>query len=337
MQPLRILLFGDGAWATNSMTKLHAAGHCFVGLVARTRPSDEQLLQTACQLDIPIFQPQQVNAPDVVAHLTDLGADLNLSISYNQILRRPLLESAPLRSVNFHAGKLPFYRGRNVINWAIINGEHEIGLTAHYMDEGIDTGDILMQHTLPIHWTDTYHEVLNRVVEALPELVVAVVEQLGSGTLTPTPQAHLPGTYFGGREQGDEWLDWSDTSLNLYNKIRAITRPGPGAITLLGDQRVIVWRASYDQSWSHYIATPGQVVGQRPIGVLVKTSDSLLLLEEVQVGNEAPTTPRWRIGTRLGINLMEHLQTLTTRLAMLSDAAANRATITSYPDEGIAP
>jgi methionyl-tRNA formyltransferase len=334
MQTLRILFFGDGAWATNSLQQLHAAGHTFVGLVARTRPSDGHLLETAERLGIPVFQPARVNAPEVVAQLADLQADVNLSISYNQILRAALLESAPLGSVNFHAGKLPFYRGRNVINWAIINGETEIGLTAHYMDEGIDTGDILLQHTLPIHWTDTYGDVLSRVVEAFPALVMETIERLVSGTLTPTPQAHLPGTYFGGREQGDEWLDWTETSRNLYNKTRAITHPGPGAVTLLGDQRVIVWRAAYDPAWPQYIATPGQVVGLRPTGVLVKTGDSLLLLEEVQVGAEPPAVPRWRIGTRLGINLMEYLQTLTANLAMMRAETAHRTQTNSYPNEG---
>ena len=97
--------------------------------------------------------------------------DLNLSVSYDQIIRRPLLEAAPLGFVNFHAGKLPIYRGRNVVNWALINGETEIGLTAHFMDEGIDTGDILLQRTLPIAWTDTYGDVLSRVVDAFPDLV----------------------------------------------------------------------------------------------------------------------------------------------------------------------
>jgi len=94
-----------------------------------------------------------------------------------------------LGCLNFHAGKLPFYRGRNVINWAIINGEREIGITAHFMDEGIDTGDILLQRTEPIGWTDTYGDVLARVVAAIPPLVEESVELVASADYQVQHQA----------------------------------------------------------------------------------------------------------------------------------------------------
>src|SRR6185503_1899603 len=109
-------------------------------------------------------------------------------------LRRSMLEIPPLGILNFHAGKLPLYRGRNVINWALINGEHEIGLTAHYMDEGIDTGDIVLQRTLPVAWTDAYDVVLRRVVEQLPALVDEAVDLVATGRATRTPQSGW-GTY----------------------------------------------------------------------------------------------------------------------------------------------
>jgi methionyl-tRNA formyltransferase len=129
----------------------------------------------------------------------------------------------------------------------------------------------------------------------------------------------LPGTYFCGREDGDEWLDWVDSSLNLYNKVRAITRPGPGARTLLGDREVIIWRAAYDRSWPSYVATPGQVVGRSEQGVMVKTGDSTLLLEEAQIGDEASRKPAWPIGTRLGINLAGTIRALLSRIQELEN------------------
>jgi methionyl-tRNA formyltransferase len=322
--PLRILLFGDGAWATNSLLALREAGNQLVGLVVRAKPSSPELAKTARSLAIPVFQPQNPNSSDFVDMVVSLRPDLNLSISYDRIARSLLLESAPLGFVNFHAGKLPYYRGRNVINWAIINGEEEIGLTSHYADEGIDTGDIILQHTLPIGWTDTYGDVLGKVVESFPALVLDTLALIASGNVERRPQANLSGTYFAGREEGDEWLDWTDTSLNLHNKVRAITRPGPGSRTLLGDRGVVVWRACYDPTWPSYLATPGQVVGCRQDGVLIKTGDSTLLLQEVQVEGEEPTVPRWRIGTRLGANLMEYLHTISKRLEVLESQALSR-------------
>ena len=315
---MRILFFGDGQWATDSLKRLVQEEGTMVGVVARVNSTDAELASTTTQLRLPYFQPEKVNSPDFVARVAALRPDLNLSISYDQILRLPILETAPLGFINFHAGKLPNYRGRNVINWAIINGETEIGLTAHYVDLGIDTGDIILQQTLPIGWADTYGEVLEKVIGAFPDMVSKTVSLISSGQAGRQPQAHLPGTYFAAREKGDEWLDWQDTSLHLYNKIRAITRPGPGARTVLGHQTAVIWRAGYEPGWPCYLATPGQVVGRRPgQGILVKTGDSTLLVQEVQVGDQEPDVPNWHIGARLGINLQDHLQQLEARFARL--------------------
>jgi len=315
---MRILFFGDGPWATNSLRRLTEEGWTLLGVVIRVRPTDPALLTAAEALKLPVFQPKQVNSADFVAQVAGVRPDLNLSVSYDQILRRPILGTAPLGFINFHAGKLPYYRGRNVINWAIINDEREIGMTAHYVDEGIDTGDILLQRTLPIAWTDTYGDVLGNVIAAFPDLVAKAVRLIASGQAQRQPQAHLPGTYLAGRGEGDEWLDWSDSSRDLYNKVRAITHPGPGARTLLGDQVVIIWRSFYDPSWPVYRATPGQVVGRRPgEGVLVKTGDSTLLVQAVQVKDGEIHLPTWRIGTRLGINLPSYLRQLQARVERL--------------------
>lgn len=316
---MRILLFGDGAWAANSLLQLRDAGHTIAAAVMRRQPSDAVLAETCRRLRLPILQPRRVNDADVVQTVAAFAPDLCLSISYNQILRRPILDAARRGFVNFHAGKLPYYRGRNVINWAIINGESEIGLTAHRIDEGIDTGDILLQRALPIHWTDTYGDVLNRVVAAFPDFVCETVARIASGDDQAQAQAHLPGTYFCGREDGDEWLDWNESSLNLYNKVRAITRPGPGARTLHGDKEVIIWRAAYDRAWPSYVATPGQVVGRSEKGVMVKTGDSTLLLEEVQTGDEPSRPPVWPIGTRLGLNLAGTVRALLSRIKELEN------------------
>jgi methionyl-tRNA formyltransferase len=312
---MRIVLFGDGLWATNSLLHLQETKRAQVlGVVLRCAPSENSLRQTAQDLGLRIFQPENVNAHEFVQQIRSLTPDLNLSISYNQILRLPIMETARLGCVNFHAGKLPLYRGRNVINWAIINGESEIGLTAHFMDEGIDTGDIILQHTLPIGWTDTYGDVLHRVVDYFPVFVDQAIRSLLDQDYERRPQDLMIGSYFGARMAGDEWLDWSDTSFNLHNKVRAISRPGPGARTILGATSIIIWRAFYDTAWARYRANAGEVVGRSPEGVLVKTGDSSLLVKEVQVGDGPSLTPHWAIGTRLGLNAGAQLESILQRL-----------------------
>ena len=317
---MRLLYFGDGDWATKSLLRLIQEGHEVIGVVTRINPSDPSLLQTAQEAGFPVFQPVNVNAPEFVKKAAALKPELNLSFSYDQILHQPILESAPLGFINFHAGKLPDYRGRNVVNWALINGEEEIGLTSHYINEGIDTGDIILQRTLPILWTDNYGHLLERLVVAFPELVADTVRLIANDEVKPQPQTQLQGSYFSKRENGDEWLDWSDSSRNLYNKVRAISHPGPGARTLLKGQVVTIWCASYDPSWPTYIATPGQIVGSNPgEGVMVKTGDSTLLLKIVQLGGNEPYTPKWRIGTRLGVNLIDYIHSLEARLIALEE------------------
>jgi methionyl-tRNA formyltransferase len=294
---MRIVLFGDGPWAAKCLAPLLDAGHEVAAVVLRTHPTESGLAATAKGLGVPILQPSRVNAPECVATIAGLRPDVNLSIAYDQIFRSAIRATAAW-FLNVHAGKLPAYRGRNIINWAIINGETEIGVTVHLVDHGIDTGDILLQRLLPIAWTDTYGDLLDRVVHEVPALVVESLDLVVSGLAQPRPQGP-GGTYFGGRREGDEWLDWSQSSADIYNKIRGIAHPG---------------RAAYDPRWPRYRATPGEVVGRAPgSGVIVKTGDSTLLLQDVQVEHGPSEVASWPIGVRLGVDPGAMLSMLLAR------------------------
>jgi methionyl-tRNA formyltransferase len=331
---VRIALFGDGEWAARSLDRLIEVGHDIVAVILRARPSDGILEDRAHASGLPILQPSDVNTPECVASVRALVPDVNLSVAYNQIFRAAVRATAPW-FLNVHAGKLPAYRGRNVINWAVINGEREIGITVHLVDEGIDTGDILLQRVLPIGWTDAYGDVLERVVREVPHLAVEAVALIAAGRAVRRPQPR-DGTYYGGRRPGDEWLDWSQPSVDIYNKIRGIARPGPGARTWLGDGPVIIWRATYDQAWPRYRATPGEVVRRLPDrGVFVKTGDSTLFVDEVQLENAPCHAPAWPVGTRLGVDAGATLSALLARGALprspLTARAAGPGQSSSFP------
>jgi len=312
---MRIAFFGDGAWAALSLERLVQDGHEIIRVVERIRPTDSSLTDEAGRRMIPVSRPRRVNSCEFVRRLVSWKPDISVSVSYDQVLRRPIIRSARLGFLNFHGGMLPKYRGRNVINWAIINNEREIGLTGHFVDEGVDTGDIVLQRSIPVDWTDTYGDVLRKVTAAMPALVSETVRLVSEGNPERRVQSDIPGTYFSQRGEGDEWFNWSDTSLNIYNKIRAIARPGPGARTLLNGRVVLVWRASYDMAWPKYIGTPGQVVGRVcGEGVIVKTGDSTILLREIQIEDGEPEVPCWRIGTRLGVDHHSVLRGLGARV-----------------------
>jgi methionyl-tRNA formyltransferase len=309
---MRIIMFGDGPWATRCLAPICDAGHEVVAVVLRTHPSEVGFAAAAKSLGVPTLQPPHVNAAECVATIAGLKPDVNLSIAYDQIFATAIRATANW-FLNVHAGKLPTYRGRNIINWAIINGETELGVTVHLVDHGIDTGDIILQRLLPIAWTDTYGDVLDRVVREIPSVVVESLDLIERGEAHPRPQGP-GGTYFGGRREGDEWIDWSRSSADIYNKIRGITHPGPGARTMLDDRPVIVWRAAYDPRWPLYRATPGEVVGRSPgAGVIVKTGDSTVLLQDVQMDGRPPEIAAWPIGVRLGVDPGAMLSMLLAR------------------------
>lgn len=310
---LRLALFGDGAWAADALSRIQQGPHEVAAVVLRRTPSDRTLEAVAREFGLPVLQPVKVNTPTMVDSLRGAGVELGLSVAYDQIFGPMLLEAAPLGFLNLHAGMLPFYRGRNVINWALINGEREIGVTIHFLDQGVDTGDILLQRGMPVGWTDTYRDLLCRVVRMAPEMVTEALDLVASGAYERRPQPAI-GTYYGGRGEGDEWLAWSDSSESLHNKVRAISQPGPGARTLLGDRVITIWRAFFDPAWPRYRATPGQVVGRSREGAVVKTGDSTLLVQEVQEEGGELDCPRWPIGCRLGENLSAVVASLQERL-----------------------
>ncbi len=304
-------------------------GHEPAAVITRRRPTDGSLAELAAHLSVPVRAPEHANGSEFVTWLRSLKPDLNISMSYDQILKRPIIESAPLGFINCHAGKLPHYRGRNPINWAIINSETEIGITVHYLDEGIDTGDIVLLRVLPIGWEDYYGSVLNRVRDAFPDLLSEAMRLIGEDRVRRQPQPDLAGTYFAGRVTGDEWINWEDTSLNIYNKIRAISHPGPGARTLHEGRVLIIWKAWYDLSWPKYMATPGEVVGAvRGKGAKVKTGDSTLVLESVELEGEgeAPHVPKLRVGTRFGINLLDTVVQMQRQISEIRKAVRGQPT-----------
>ena len=314
---MRFAFFGDGSWATDSLNRLILNGHIPLFVVLRQHTSEATLKEFAQSKNIPIYAPKKVNAPSFVDWVTAQSPDLNISVSYDQIFGPSIIKTAKKGFINAHAGKLPDYRGRNVINWAIINNESELGLTVHYIDDGIDTGPIISQQILPIHWDDDYGTVLSRVQRALPDLLVETVHLIEKNQAPAKRQDHLIGTYFTGRTHGDEWIDWSDKSLNIYNKIRGIAHPGPGARTTLSERILIIWEAEYQTSWPCYQATPGTVVGIKPgKGIQVKTGDSTIVLKSVQVDGNDKTDrlPTYKIGTRFGRNMSEELKKLQNEI-----------------------
>ena len=313
---MRIGFFGDGPWAHLAIEKLGEQSEFdIVYIVARYDNPDPILKMYAAKLNVPFYIFENVNEASVVKCLALHLTDVNVSMSFNQILRQDIVKMAPLGFINCHAGLLPFYRGRNVLNWALINGEKEFGVTVHYIDAGIDTGDIILQRKVEITPHDDYESVLNKAYKLCADTLVSALKLIDRGEVNVVSQStiHPIGTYFGQRKEGDEYIDWNWSSERIYNFVRAITKPGPGARTFCGNQEYIVWKAEMISEAPEYIATVGEVVGRDSFGVFVKTGNSTIKLIQGAFINDASSSygsqiPKLKVGTRfIGKNKFEQL------------------------------
>lgn len=304
---MKIGFFGDGPWAHLALERaLKTEGVTVAFISARHDAPDPVLRGRAEDLGVPFLTHADVNARSVVDQIVGFDTDLLVSMSFNQILKAEFLSAARLGVINCHAGALPFYRGRNPLNWALVNGEDRFGVTVHHVDLGIDTGDIIVQRFAEIAIDDTYGTVLTKAYELCAASLCDALRQIADGTATRIPQndIHPIGFYCGRRRIGDEWIDWRWGSLRAHNFIRAIAEPGPCARCYYRSRPLAVLRSSLIPGAPSYIGTPGEVVGRDAAGIVVKTNDStirLLAVAELESDGMpgSARTPNFPIGARL--------------------------------------
>lgn len=240
---------------------------------------------------LPIFTGNPRKGIDT-ASLSLRGLDLILCVNYRYILTREIYKAARLGAINIHGSLLPAYRGRTPNTWAIINGETETGVTVHVIDDGIDTGPILCQSTIPITLHDTGHSLSLKLTSVYPQLVREAIRKIQEKTFAPIPQDESKATVFPKRNPDDGRIDWTWTAKRIFDWVRAQTAPYPGAFTYLRGIKMTVWEAEWVQQTSSPIVPagrPGEVVGlccgagDSHGGVFVSCGDgSLVLLRSVQ-------------------------------------------------------
>ena len=186
-------------------------------------------------------------------------------------------------ALNLHGSLLPRYRGRCPVNWVLINGERETGVTLHYMEARPDRGDIVAQRAVPIADDDTALSLNRKLGEAARALLREAYPLLAAGTAPRSPQDHARATSFGGRRPEDGRIAWHQPARRLYDLIRAVTAPYPGAFTTYRGERLFVWWARPLDPGAR-VGAPGEVMEIRPgAGVVVAAGSGALLLERVQL------------------------------------------------------
>jgi methionyl-tRNA formyltransferase len=235
-----------------------------------------------------------INQPENIARVKKIAPDFLLSFYYRNMIRPEILEIPRCGALNLHGSYLPRYRGRVPINWAVINGETETGATLHYMVEKPDAGDIVAQEKVPILFSDTAHDIFVKVTEAAVAVIAAAWPLLCAGTAPRLPMDLAAGNYCGGRKPEDGRIDWSKSAMQIYNLIRGVTHPYPGAFTVLDGKQVIVWSALPQEGNGE----PGEIVSTEPL--LVGTGDGLLEIRSLQLdGQEEKTAVEFMAGKKL--------------------------------------
>jgi len=232
---------------------------------------------------LPVYQPADPNDPAFVTAMQALQPDFLFSCYYRHMLKQPLLNLPRLGALNLHGSLLPRYRGRCPLNWVLVHGENETGITLHYMEEEADRGDIVAQKVIPITPEDTALTLFARMTAQAGKLFRETYPLLRSGQAPRHPQDHRRASYFGGRQPEDGLIDWGQSALDVYNLMRAVTHPYPGALTHLAGRKLYIWNGRPMPAPAAAPDAPGLIVTRLPgEGLVVATGDGHFLITQAQ-------------------------------------------------------
>ena len=247
---------------------------------------------------VPVFTPADVNSAPWPDRIRAAAPDLLFSFYYRSMLGKEVLGLPRLAALNLHGSLLPKYRGRAPVNWVLVKGEAETGVTLHFMTEKPDAGDIVGQAVVPIAFDDTAITLFGKMESAASRLLDDLLPRIAGGDIPRRANDLARGSYFGGRRPEDGRIDWSRPALEIYNLVRAVTRPYPGAFAELSGERLTVWWAVPLRGEAGCSLSPGtiRVSGgpeyamaggcvapvTAPRRAVVETGDGWLQLEEIE-------------------------------------------------------
>lgn len=242
--------------------------------------------ELAAQHNIPVYAPDDVNHPLWVERIRKLQPDILFSFFYRNLVKPPILEIPKAGALNLHASLLPKYRGRCPINWVLIHGEKETGVTLHYMTPRPDDGDIVAQRRIQISDEDTAPTLAAKAAREAALLLDETLPLLREGRARRTPQDHSQASYFGGRRPEDGEIDWTRPAREVRNLIRAVTRPWPGAFSFIADSRYIFWSAT--EVPLPQPRPPGIVLSSDPL--IIACGENAVRIEYAQAADGVYTT-----------------------------------------------
>lgn len=284
---MRLVFLGAAAFACPCLKALAKAHEIALVITQPSRPAGRKQTLTppavkleADRLRLRVAQPERINSEEGLRLLQEAAPDVIVVTAYGQILREAVFTLPPLGTVNVHASLLPRYRGAAPINWAIMRGEKETGVTTFLIEAGLDTGKILLQKALPIGKDETAGELHDRLAALGAEVILATLVGLEAGALQPVPQDEKEATLAPRLTRGDGRIDWRKRAQEIHDQVRGMN-PWPGAFTQLGAKRMKVHRTARTDIGRGEVL-PGEIALRKTGRLLVGTGDELLEILEIQ-------------------------------------------------------
>lgn len=282
---MRTIFMGTPEFAVPTLRALHRGTDLVLVVSNPDRPSGRgrklkptEVKRAAQDLGLPLFQPTSLRRPEVQERLAVLEPDAIVVAAYGKILPPAVLGIPKLGCINVHASLLPAYRGAAPINWAIMNGERETGVTIMLMDEGLDTGPILRKSAIPILDEDTAQTLSDKLADLGANLLVETLQDLAAGAAKPVPQPSEGVSHAPMLSKADGLVDFHRPARRVFDHIRG-TDPWPGAFTFLGDRRLKL----FDPRLTKGSGRPGEVLGLENDALVVACARDAVALGQLQL------------------------------------------------------
>ncbi len=293
----RIIFFGTPAFAVPSLKSLLQGPDEVAAVVTQPdrgkgrgqKVTYSPVKEVALEYGIPFFQPERVREEAFQENVRHVGADLLVVVAFGQILAQSLLEIPGSGAINVHASLLPKYRGAAPIQWAVLSGEKVTGVTTMLMDEGMDTGDILLQREVPIGGKETAGTLQDRLSMAGADLLLRTIEEMKAGSIHPVRQNHSQATYAPILKKEDGHIDWKREAKAIDCQVRGLD-PWPGAFAYWEGKLLRVCEGEAAERVS--VESPGAVVWVCADFIEVKTGEGSYLIREVQLEGKRRMTVR---------------------------------------------
>jgi len=280
---------GTPEFAVESLNQIVQAGHNVVGVITQPdRPKGRgkklappPVKEKAIELDLQVYQPEKVREANFIDVLKAVNPEVIIVVAFGQIIPKTILELPSFGCINVHASLLPKYRGAAPIHWAVINGETETGITTMFMDEGLDTGDMLLKERVPIEPNTTTGELHDQLAVLGGQVLVKTLAKLEKGELFPQPQNHELASYAPLLKKEHEKISWEQSAQNIHNLVRGMN-PWPGAYTFYKESRLKIRQTYLKENKYLTGGKVGEIIAIDDDGLWVQTSDKPILVSRLQ-------------------------------------------------------